>query len=147
MTRSNNQKPTVSTSCPIMTFKSLPAAPIKWVKAAQWCLTLCDPRDYSLPGSSIPGILQARILEWVVIPFSKGSSWLRDNPCLLHCRQIPYHLSHQGSPHILHISLHLDDPIGPKGNTIFVLRFPLFFISAMSVNGTIIHQDPQTGNL
>ena len=34
--------------------------------------------DCSLPGSSVHGILQARILEWVVIPFSKGSSWLRD---------------------------------------------------------------------
>ena len=34
--------------------------------------------DYSLPGSSVPGILQARILEWVAIPFSRGSSWSRD---------------------------------------------------------------------
>ena len=34
--------------------------------------------DCSLPGSSVHGILQARILEWVVIPFSKGSSWPRD---------------------------------------------------------------------
>ena len=42
--------------------------------AAQWCLTLCDPMDYSPPGSSVPGILQARILEWVVISFSRGSS-------------------------------------------------------------------------
>ena len=41
---------------------------------AQSCLTLCDPLDYSPPGSSIHGILQARILEWVAIPFSRGSS-------------------------------------------------------------------------
>ena len=34
----------------------------------------CDPMDYSLPGSSVRGILQARILEWVAFPFSKGSS-------------------------------------------------------------------------
>ena len=40
---------------------------------AQSCLTLFDPMDYSLP-SSIPGILQARILEWVAIPFSRGPS-------------------------------------------------------------------------
>ena len=53
--------------------------------------------DYSPPGSSVlSGILQARILEWVAIPFSRGSSW---NPgLLLHCRQIPYQLSHQGNP-------------------------------------------------
>ena len=42
------------------------------------CLTLCDPMDCSLPGSSVHGILQARILEWVAISFSKGSSWHRD---------------------------------------------------------------------
>ena len=45
---------------------------------AQSCLTFCDPMDYSLPGSSIHGILQAGILEWVATPSSKGSSWPRD---------------------------------------------------------------------
>ena len=39
----------------------------------QSCLTLCDPLEYSLPGSSVLGILQARILEWVAIPFPRGS--------------------------------------------------------------------------
>ena len=48
------------------------------VLVAQSCLTLCDPMDYSSLGSSVPGILQARILEWVAIPFSRGSSWPRD---------------------------------------------------------------------
>ena len=38
------------------------------------CPTLCDPMDCSLPGSSAHGISQARILEWVAIPFSRGSS-------------------------------------------------------------------------
>ena len=47
-------------------------------KVAQLCPTLCDPVDYSLPGSSIHGILQARILEWVAISFSRGSSRPRD---------------------------------------------------------------------
>ena len=40
--------------------------------AAQYCLTLCDLMDCSPPGSSVHGILQARILEWVAIPFSRG---------------------------------------------------------------------------
>ena len=40
----------------------------------QLCTTLCDPMDYSLPGSSIHGIFQARILEWVAISFSRTSS-------------------------------------------------------------------------
>ena len=41
-------------------------------KSIQSCLTLCDPIDGSLPGSSIPGILQARTLEWVAISFSNA---------------------------------------------------------------------------
>ena len=44
----------------------------------QSCLTLCNTLDYSLPGSSIHGILQARIVKWVAISFSRGSSWPRD---------------------------------------------------------------------
>jgi len=41
-------------------------------------MTLCDPMDCSPPGSSVHGLLQARILEWVAIPFSTGSSQPRD---------------------------------------------------------------------
>ena len=47
-------------------------------KVAQSCQTLCDPMDCSLPGSSVHGIFQARVLEWIAISFSRGSSWLRD---------------------------------------------------------------------
>ena len=45
---------------------------------AQSCLTLCYPMDCSPPGSSVHGIFQARILEWVAISFSRGSFGLRD---------------------------------------------------------------------
>ena len=44
-------------------------------KLLQLCPTLCDPIDGSLPGSSIPGILQARILQWVAISFSNAWKW------------------------------------------------------------------------
>ena len=44
------------------------------VTVTQWCLTLCNSMDYSPPGSSVYGTLQARVLEWVAIPFSRGSS-------------------------------------------------------------------------
>ena len=44
-------------------------------KSLQSCLTLCDPIDGSPPGSPIPGILQARILEWVAISFSNAGKW------------------------------------------------------------------------
>ena len=47
-------------------------------KSLQSCPTLCDPIDCSLPGCSVHGILQARILEWVAVPSSRGSSWPRD---------------------------------------------------------------------
>ena len=106
-------------------------------KSLQLCLSLCDPMDCSCPGSSVNGILQARILEWVAKPSSRGSSQPRIKPRsstlqadsllseppgkpmntgvgslsllrgifptqelswgLLHCRQILYRLSHQGS--------------------------------------------------
>ena len=48
------------------------------VFVAQSCLILCDPMDCSPPGSSVHGILHARTLEWVAIPFSRGSSQPRE---------------------------------------------------------------------
>ena len=49
------------------------------VEVAQWCLTLCDLVDYT-----VHGILQARILDWVAFPFSKGSSQPRDQTQVSH---------------------------------------------------------------
>ena len=72
----------------------------------QYCLTVCDPMDYSLLGSPVHGIFQARqeYSDW--IENGMDSHFLlqeifltqRSNLGLLHCRQILYHLSHQGSP-------------------------------------------------
>ena len=47
-------------------------------KVTQLCPTVCDPMNYRLPRSSIHGIFQARVLEWVAISFSRGSSQPRD---------------------------------------------------------------------
>ena len=67
------------------------------MKVTQSCLTLCDSLDYT-----VHGLLQARILNWVAFPFSKGSSQPRDwTPGLPHCRRILYQLSDQGSPRTL----------------------------------------------
>ena len=55
------------------------------VSVTQSCLTLCDAKDCSLSGSSVHGILQAGILEWIAIPFFRGSSQPRDQtpvPCI-----------------------------------------------------------------
>ena len=49
----------------------------------QSCLTLCNPMDHSPPGSSVHGISQARILEWVAISFSRESSQPRDQTAYL----------------------------------------------------------------
>ena len=63
---------------------------------------LCNPMDYSPPGSSIHGIVQARILEWVSFSFSRGSSRPRDQTRIscIFCidRWVLYHLHHLGSP-------------------------------------------------
>ena len=61
--------PTLLLPCPS------PAAATAAVKSLQLCPTLCDPIDGSPPGSPIPGILQARTLEWVVISFSNALKW------------------------------------------------------------------------
>ena len=59
--------------------------------ATQSCLTLCNPMDYSPPGSSVHGISQARIMVWVAISCSRGSSQPRDRTCVYHIgRQILY---------------------------------------------------------
>ena len=54
-------------------------------ESLQLCLTLCDPLDCSPPGSSVHGILQARILEWVAMPSSRGSSQTKDQTCASLC--------------------------------------------------------------
>ena len=71
------------------------------VAAEEWksCLTLCNPVDCSPPGSSVYGILQARILQRVAIPLSRGIFLIQgSNPHLPSCRQILYGLSDHGSP-------------------------------------------------
>ena len=67
----------------------------------QSCPTLCNPVDCSPPRSSVHGIFQARVLEWVSISFSRGSSRPRDRTRVsrLVSRTL-YRLSHQGSPNI-----------------------------------------------
>ena len=64
----------------------------KWSAVARSCPSLCDPMDCSLAGSSVHGIFQAIVLEWIVISFSRGSSWPRGRTHVT-CigRQILYH--------------------------------------------------------
>ena len=64
----------------------------------QLCATLGKPMNYSSPGSSVHGILQARLLEWVSFPLQGIFLTQGLNLGLLHCRQNFHHLSHQGRP-------------------------------------------------
>ena len=61
-------------------------------KLLQWGPSLCNPMDYSLPGSSVLGILQATVLEWIAMPASKRSSPLRDGTHLSYVSCISRHV-------------------------------------------------------
>ena len=74
----------------------------KKVLVAQLCPTLCDPMNWSLPGSSDLGISQATTLEWVAIPFSKGIFLTQgSNPQLLHWQGDSLPLKPPGKPRAL----------------------------------------------
>ena len=68
-------------------------------KSLQSCLTLCDPIDGSPPGSAVPGILQARTLEWVAISFSNAWKWKMKSEVAQSCPTLsdPMDCSLQGS--------------------------------------------------
>ena len=80
---------------------------ISQVSAMTWCMhaqslrscpTVCNPMGHSPPGSSVHGILQARILESIPMPSSRGSSWLKTEPVSPALQADSLQLSHQGSP-------------------------------------------------
>ena len=112
-------------------------------------LTLLDPMDCSLPGSSIHGIFQARVLKWVAISFSRGSSWPRDWTQVSHIasrrftiwatREVPKELDHKEGWALKNRSFRIEvlektlespldckdiQPVHPKGNQpwIFIER-------------------------
>ena len=87
------------------------------MKVTQSHLTLCDPMDYTAHG-----ILQARILEWVAFPFSRGIFPTQgSNPGLLHCREILYQLSHKGSYIIFKSRYHLSNACYMPGTLLVIL--------------------------
>ena len=69
---------------PIPLYNSQGWSEVKWSEVAQSCPTLCDPMDCSLSGSSVHGIFQARVLEWIAVSFSRGSSQPRNRSRVSH---------------------------------------------------------------
>ena len=82
--------------CGLTVFSFIAAA----AKSRQSCPTLCDPRDSSPPGSPVPGILQARTLEWVAISFSNAWKWKVKLKSLSRVRLLatPWSAAHQAPP-------------------------------------------------
>ena len=72
-----------------------PTCEVNEVKVTQLCLTLCDSMDYT-----VHGILQARILEWVAFPFSRGSSQPRDQTQISHIAADSLPAEPQAKPNI-----------------------------------------------
>ena len=90
---------------------------------AQWHLTLCDPMDGSLPGFSVHGISQARILKWVAISFSRGSSQPRDQT-QVSCNEGSFFTNWAGKPSLEQNGIEI------QGIAIMsITMFPYTFIS------------------
>ena len=124
--------------------KSWWMAYLPWVHASmhaklfQSYLALCDPMDYSPPGSSIHGIPQARILEWVAMPSSKGPSQPRDWTCIscvyLHWQAGSLPLVPPGKPCLPHTFDYQVTELPMKGTTLWLSQhFSSFAPSCLSV--------------
>ena len=113
---------------------------VEKVKVTQSCPTLFDPMDYR-----VHGILQARILEWVAIPFSRGSSQPRIEPRSPTSQAILYQLSHPKSPRILEwVTFPFSSRSSqPRNQTSFSSIIGRFFTSWVTreanINNSLIH--------
>ena len=110
--------------------------------------TLCDPMDCSLSGSSVHGIFQARVLEWVATSFSRGSSWPRDQTLVSHIvggcftiwatrEEIQWRLGHFLNLMIKHCLLNLGlskITLNSKKDLIFTRNIILYSILVASIS-------------
>ena len=127
----------------------------------QSCLTLCDPTDSSRSGSSVHGILQASIVEWVAMSSSRGSSQPRDQNCVSYVscigRQVPYHSHNLREAQVIRgagqlASLHKERRVPSMRWFCLLLPFPFQKLQALRpVNrmGMSMHRsgDPSVGEL
>ena len=122
-------------------------------EVTQSCLTLCNPADYSLPGFSIHGILQARILGWVTISFSRGIFQTQGlNPSLLyllHWQRDSLPLCHLGSlpcAVLATISMSWNTGSGPPMRLLLLLSH-FSRVQLCATPSTTAHQAPVPGIL
>ena len=116
-------------------------------KSLQSCLTVCDPMDCSPPGSSVHGVLQARILEWVALPSSRGYSQPRDRTHVSYVscigRQVFYHQCHLGSllsPEETSIHSRNSFELWNRPQTRFLVRICIMHCSSLHYMDTYIFQ-------
>ena len=109
-------------------------------EVSQSCPTLCDPADCNLLGFSIHGILQARILEWIVISFSRGSSWPRDQTWVSRIGGRHFNLwATREADVILELPCFFDDPTD-VGN--LISAFSDFSKSSLNIWKFMVHHIP-----
>ena len=132
----------------------LPLGVAATAKSLQSCPTLCDLRDGSPPGSPVPGILQARTLEWVVISFSNAWKWKVKVKLLSHVRLLatPWTAAYQAPPSMgfsrqeywsgLPSSplIEASSPMQTDGETMKSVADFLFLSSKITVDGDCIHE-------
>ena len=97
-------------------------------KSLQSCPTLCDPIDGSPPGSPVPGILQARVLEWGAIAFSNVIVWLK---LTQHCKAIILHLKFKKLENVLKKRKLTLDKVTTISDYLLRTRYFRFFISGI----------------
>ena len=105
------------------------AAAAAAAKSLQSCLTLCDPIDGSPPGPPVPGILQARILEWVAISFSNAWKWKMKVKSLSHVQlfMTPWTAAHQ-APLSMGFSKHVHTWLRAKLNTVLTEGYSVSYV-------------------
>ena len=95
-------------------------------------LSLSDPMDYSPPGFSVQAILQARILEWVAMPSSRGSSWPRDRSHVSYMSCISKHVLYPGTVCLFH-KFHINELIQYVDFCVWHLSFSIVFLCCIHV--------------
>ena len=103
---------------------------LSWLEVAE-CLTLCKLMDWGPRGSSVHGIFQARILEWVPIPFSRGSSQPRDGTCVSYIADRFFTISATGEAQLTGASLLVT--FGQRNVYSKILCFLLNFMSPLCI--------------